>query len=517
MHTEWVRSAPSPAPRRGVPDVTVAPLPEPTSDVAPPTPARSSEPAPRRVSRLKTVLVVGDTVATAVGMVAAALVYGLLRDEDLGNLMVLALVSLPLWPVLYAHQGLYQARRVSRRLEELRRLVNAVLAGLVVLAGLSVLFGTAMSRGWLVLAFVAITGAMGAEREVARRVISDLRIRGLLTRRVVVVGRNEEAEEIATALRSFPELGYDVVGFVADDPDPSGRARQVIDLRTGKPLGPYLGQTDDVLQLVRSSGATGVIVATTGTDQEQANRLIRELTREGLYVELTSAMRDISSARISVRPLGRYPVICVEPVAASSWRAVAKRISDVVLATVGLVLLLPVLAVSAALIRITSGPHVVFRQQRVGRNGRPFTLLKLRTMVPDAEQRLAELRDRNEAPGPMFKMTDDPRVTRVGRVLRKLSIDEIPQLVNVIRGDMSLVGPRPALPAEAEQWDDTLRERLRVRPGITGMWQVSGRYTSSLETYARLDLSYVDNWSLVTDLGIMLKTVSVVLRRKGAA
>jgi exopolysaccharide biosynthesis polyprenyl glycosylphosphotransferase len=220
---------------------------------------------------------------------------------------------------------------------------------------------------------------------------------------------------------------------------------------------------------------------------------------------------------MSVRPLGRYPVICVEPVAAVSWRRVAKRAFDAVGAAALLLLAAPILAVAALAIRLTSGPGVLFRQQRVGRDGELFTVYKLRTMVQDAEDLLADLRDRNEAPGPMFKMADDPRVTPVGRFLRKTSIDELPQLLNVLLGDMSLVGPRPALPVEAEQWNDALRERLRVQPGITGMWQVSGRYTTSLETYARLDLYYVDNWSLVTDLAILLKTLAVVVRGRGGA
>jgi exopolysaccharide biosynthesis polyprenyl glycosylphosphotransferase len=519
MHTDWARSAPTTGPPPG-PDVAVGT--EATGERPAPPPAGSGAPTQKRSlpSRVKLALVVADLAATAVGLVVATFIYRVLQPRSAGDLLVIGLISLPVWSVLYAHQGLYQARRVGRRLEELRRLVNAVLAGTLVLAGLSVLLQTTMSRGWLVLAAATITVSVYAEREVARRVIQGLRFRGVMTRRVVVVGRNNEAEEIAEALLEFPELGYEVVGFVADMPDTStdrGTTGKVIDLRTGRPLGPYLGQTDEVLDLVRSTGATGVIVATTGTDQESANRLIRELTREGLYVELTSAMRDISSARISVRPLGRYPVVCVEPVADLSWRAAAKRAFDIVAAGVALMVALPVVAVAAAAIRITSGPGVVFRQERVGRNGKVFTLYKLRTMVPDAEQRLAELRDRNEAPGPMFKMTDDPRVTPVGAFLRKFSIDEIPQLVNVLKGDMSMVGPRPALPGEAEQWDDALRERLRVQPGITGMWQVSGRYTASLETYARLDLFYVDNWSLVTDLAILLKTVPVVIRRKGAA
>ena len=161
--------------------------------------------------------------------------------------------------------------------------------------------------------------------------------------------------------------------------------------------------------------------------------------------------------------------------------------------------------------------NLLFTQTRVGRNGTPFTVYKLRTMVHGAEAMLPELMEQNEAAGPMFKMAKDPRVTGVGHFLRKTSIDELPQLLNVVKGDMSLVGPRPALPHEAVQWNDDLKERLRVKPGMTGNWQVNGRFTASIEDYERLDLYYVDNWSLVTDLVILAKTIPAVLRRNGAA
>ncbi len=159
---------------------------------------------------------------------------------------------------------------------------------------------------------------------------------------------------------------------------------------------------------------------------------------------------------------------------------------------------------------------MLFRQTRVGRDSAPFTVRKFRSMVADAEERLIDLRDQNECDGPLFKIHDDPRVTRVGKVLRKTSIDELPQLWNVLRGEMSLVGPRPALPSEVAGWPAPLFQRLRVRPGITGMWQVSGRSENSFEEYARLDLTYVDNWSLATDLAILAKTVPAVLLRRGA-
>jgi lipopolysaccharide/colanic/teichoic acid biosynthesis glycosyltransferase len=218
------------------------------------------------------------------------------------------------------------------------------------------------------------------------------------------------------------------------------------------------------------------------------------------------AGRSQSGAVLAVAPVGRY-----------TWREPVKRATDVALASLLLILCAPLLGLAALAVRLADGPGVLFRQIRVGRDGQTFTVLKLRTMVCDAEQQLDGLMRHNEAAGPMFKMRDDPRVTKVGRILRGTSVDELPQLVNVLRGDMSLVGPRPALPREVAQWDDRLRERLRVRPGITGPWQVHGRFTASLDDYERLDVGYVDNWTLLGDLRLLLLTVPAVLGGDGAA
>jgi exopolysaccharide biosynthesis polyprenyl glycosylphosphotransferase len=217
-----------------------------------------------------------------------------------------------------------------------------------------------------------------------------------------------------------------------------------------------------------------------------------------------------------VRPLGRYPVVCLEPARRTGWRGVAKRAWDVVIATIGLVVLSPVMAVVAVLIKLDSPGPVFFRQRRIGKDGELFTIFKFRTMSVDAELRLSELENENEADGPLFKIRNDPRITRVGRVLRRFSIDEVPQLWNVLRDEMSMVGPRPALPSEAAKWGPRLRQRLRVKPGLTGMWQVNGRSNTSFEQYERLDLYYVDNWSLITDLMIIVRTIPKLLRGKGA-
>jgi exopolysaccharide biosynthesis polyprenyl glycosylphosphotransferase len=220
--------------------------------------------------------------------------------------------------------------------------------------------------------------------------------------------------------------------------------------------------------------------------------------------------------RFRAQDLGGRTLIYVEQTQRGGWRGVAKRGFDLTMAVVALVLSAPITIAAAIAIKATSPGPIIFAQERVGRDGQPFRIYKFRTMFADADARKAELAELNEADGPMFKIANDPRITKVGRLLRKLSIDEIPQFVNVLRGQMSVVGPRPALASEVEQWTDDLHDRLRVLPGITGMWQVSGRSDTTFDEYKRLDLYYVDNWSLAHDLRIILRTFAVVLAQRGA-
>jgi exopolysaccharide biosynthesis polyprenyl glycosylphosphotransferase len=279
---------------------------------------------------------------------------------------------------------------------------------------------------------------------------------------------------------------------------------------------PVLGDFDDTLAVLQQVRASGAIIATSAIDGATANALARDLMDKGFHVELTSGLTDIASERLIARPLGRRPVLYIEPVRRVGWRAVAKRLFDIVVSGSLLLLTLPVLVVSAVLIKLGSPGPVFFRQQRLGKNGTPFEVLKLRTMVDGADEMVEDLQEHNEADGPLFKVREDPRITRIGGFLRRTSIDELPQLWNVLRGEMSIVGPRPALLRETAGWTPELALRLRVKPGITGMWQVNGRSASSFEDYVRHDLYYVHNWSLLTDLAIVCKTIPTVLLRKGA-
>jgi exopolysaccharide biosynthesis polyprenyl glycosylphosphotransferase len=234
-------------------------------------------------------------------------------------------------------------------------------------------------------------------------------------------------------------------------------------------------------------------------------------------VRVTAVLQDVLSSRINPQPLGGVMALGLRPVRLSGFQVFAKRMFDLAVTFTLSIVLLPVLVVIALAIKLTSSGPIFFSQERSGLRGRPFQLLKFRTMVVGAENMVETLLDLNEASGPLFKIRDDPRVTPVGKVLRKWSLDELPQLINVWRGEMSLVGPRPPLPKEVATYDDWVMGRLEVRPGITGLWQVSGRSDLAFEEYVRLDLFYIENWSLAYDLFILVKTVPIVVSTKGAS
>lgn len=469
----------------------------------------TDEPRPPRIDP-KLVLGVADLATVVVALVLSTVTTDLARDGQTGwtdlEFLLVGAATLPLWLVIMSGQRLYNIRFIGRRIDEIRRVFNATFLGSMGVVLAAYFAGVDVPRSRVLALFVVVTILMSAEREVARQAFAAMRARGRLVRNVVIAGANPEGRELAAMLRTDTWLGYRVLGFVDDtatDPEPV-------------PGVPLLGTVADAAEILRSRPRASVIVAASAIESTTTNRLARDLLDRGVHVELSSTLRDIASQRLVVRPLGRFPVVYVEPVQRGGWRRLAKRSFDVTLALGALVVASPVMVAAMVAIRLDSPGPMLFRQVRVGRNGRPFQVLKLRTMVADAEARRAELLAANEADGPLFKMRDDPRVTRVGRFLRRSSIDELPQLWNVVRGEMSLVGPRPALPHETEAWDPLLTQRLRVTPGITGMWQVNGRSESSFEDYTRLDLYYVDNWSLLIDLAILAKTVPVVLLRRGA-
>jgi exopolysaccharide biosynthesis polyprenyl glycosylphosphotransferase len=443
-------------------------------------------------------LVTGFVVATVLALYRPA---GLYLDDH----VKLWVCSLPFFICGALLARLYVSRANERPAEEVSNILKAVgvnVGGLVLIAFFLNYQG--LSRFWVIALAVSTTVALIAERAVARRIFTRLRQQGRLRRPIVIVGTDAHAVRLLHTFQRRPDLGYEVLGFVG--PEDIGE-------RGGVGL---LGSIDDIEHVLHDQGANGVVVSPSLPDNE-INALARRLTDLGYHVALSSSLRDIDMARLRPQQFDGHAMLYIEPVIRHGWRSVAKRTFDVTAACTALIITFPVLLAAMVATRMQGKGPVFFRQVRVGVNGEPFTMTKLRTMVVDAEAQKAGLLDRNEMDGPLFKITDDPRITPVGRVLRKLSIDELPQLFCVVRGSMSLVGPRPALPEEAALWDEQVHERLRVRPGITGMWQVSGRSKTSFEDYKRYDLYYVDNWSLTHDIRICAKTVGVVLSGRGAA
>jgi len=444
----------------------------------------------------KQVLVAADAAAILLGF-GLALLFA--PESNFSSYVLITVLAPFVGPAIMASRRLYKSRFITRHTDEIRFILHAIGLGAVAIVFTGFIFNTEIGRGWAVAALGFTTLLLLVEREVARILFKRARRSGRQARPVLIVGYNGEADRLSSTLADEPEHGYEVVGFIDSRPGADGRS--------------VFERTMDAID---ETGANGVIIATTAVDMSSANRLVRSLSDARIHVELSSSLIDIAPERLFVRPVGRFPTLYVEPAPRHGWRATAKRAFDLFVASGLLLATLPVTVISAIAVKVTSDGPMFFAQTRVGKGGEKFPVYKFRTMVIDAEERLAELQAQNEADGPLFKLTDDPRITKVGSLLRKFSIDELPQLWNVLKGDMSIVGPRPALPAEMDEWEPEYHERLQVRPGITGMWQVSGRSDTSFEDYIRLDLYYVHNWSLVTDMSIMAKTVPAVLFARGA-
>ena len=333
---------------------------------------------------------------------------------------------------------------------------------------------------------------------------------GELAPRTILVGDRDEVAYVLERLGSMRHAGYQVLGAaIAGDPGAP--------LRLHGRVVPVLCSKESLAETAERMGADTVILAAKpDADPDYLTRLSRQL--EGACAELVlfSRLTDVAGPRISFRPVDGLPLIQVRIPTFDGGKHVLKRATDIAVAALALVIVGIVSVPIAIAIKLDSPGPVLFRQRRVGRDGRTFAMLKFRTMHVDAEQQLAALRSRNEGAGPLFKLHDDPRATRVGRFLRAHSLDELPQFWNALTGDMSVVGPRPPLPDEATSYDGTAVRRLYLKPGITGLWQISGRSDLSWDESVRLDLRYIENWSVMQDLMIIARTARVVLHPSGA-
>jgi exopolysaccharide biosynthesis polyprenyl glycosylphosphotransferase len=422
----------------------------------------------------------------------------------------IAFMALPLvivWILAILLRGGYDQGVFGAGADEYKAVVNSSLLTAALLGIGCYLSKFQLSRGFFVIAFLIGPLLLVTGRFLLRRSLHRARSHGALTQRTVVVGSDEHVDAVASVLARETWLGYDVLGALV----PNGSATA-----TEGGVG-ILGDVEEAAALVRAYDADVVFVVGGAFDHPLAMRnLVWDLESDNVRVIMAPGVTDVSSERIRVRPVAGLPLLHLDRPRSQDALRWAKRTFDILGSLSALVALAPLMLWAAWKIKRFDGGPVLFRQTRVGRDGNYFTCLKFRSMVVDAERVLADLHSKVGYEEGLFKMQGDPRITRPGRWIRRYSIDELPQLINVLRGDMSLVGPRPPLPLEVDRYTLMQSRRLRVRPGMTGLWQVSGRSDLSWTESIRLDLYYVDNWSMIQDVVILARTVGAVLSSRGA-
>jgi exopolysaccharide biosynthesis polyprenyl glycosylphosphotransferase len=450
-------------------------------------------------------LVAGDIVSAVAAACLTVALTGPVRALGLG----LAVMGALTWPVLLMSLGTYAERRHGAGSGEYRRVgIGGVIA--IAVAGYAAHVPALAGLNQLLLVGVPMATVLTlVNRGLNRWRLHAARRYGFMTKRVVLVGRDVAVLDLIARLRRDPAAGLCVVGACVPRP-----TEQAYLERRGVVV---LGGLDEVVRVLDEVGADAVVVASAS---ETAGQYLRTLSwrLEGTNVDvlLGPGLLEVAPNRLQVRPTTSVPLIQIREPEFRGYRRLIKGILDRVSAAVLLVLGAPLFLAIVAAIRSTSPGPAFYRQRRVGKRGRQFDMLKFRSMALDADQSLDSLLERNEGNGVLFKLRCDPRVTPVGRFLRRYSLDELPQLINVLKGQMSFVGPRPALEREVARYGPDMHRRLLVKPGITGLWQISGRSDLSWDEAVELDVRYVDNWSLGLDLAILLRTIRAVLRRAGA-
>ncbi len=467
---------------------------------------RSNRWEPRYVA---TLVLVDALVALVAASAAAAARFGTSPAGD-GYLVFSAVFPL-LWVGAMAVSRAYDVRFLFLGPEEYQRTFLAGVALTSAVAVVSYAAALEVARGYVAL---ALPGALLLDllcRYLLRKWVHRRRVKSArFMQRVIAVGYERSVAVMARELHRHRYHGMRVVGACLPPHRPFRDHVEDLDV-------PVYGRFDDVVAAVEAAGAdTVAVLSCPELDGTELRRLAWQLEASDVDLVVAPALIDVAGPRTTIRPVDGLPLVHVDHPRLSGGRRLAKELFDRLSAGLALLLLSPLLLAIGLAIRLSSPGPALFRQTRIGKNGAAFTVLKFRSMYLDAEQRLPELRPVNDNDGVLFKIRDDPRVTRLGRLLRRYSLDELPQLFNVLTGQMSLVGPRPPLPSEVEQYAGDVSRRLVVKPGLTGLWQVSGRSDLSWEESVRIDLRYVENWSLALDAMILWRTVFAVLRSQGA-
>ncbi len=437
--------------------------------------------------------------------IRARLGSGLPELVPLDRYWPLVAETLLLWLAVASLMKVYGSYRRRPLTTELLRLGKAVLAVAVGVAALGYFEKGSVSRLLVGIYFAAAFAGLAGHRIAIRFLARSARRRGFNTRRYAVAGHGPLAREIVRTMSSHPEWGYEFAGYIVDGAPPEPLDRRKI-----------LGPLDALARLLKTAVLDEVVFVVPHDKLPAIEGAVLDCEEQGVSARVCMDLFATRISSLAVEDLDGIPILALSTVPQDPFALAAKRALDIVMSAAALLVLAPLLLVVSIAIRLDSPGPVLFRQRRVGMNGREFTLLKFRSMHQDADARLEALRARNEVSGPVFKMKDDPRVTRVGRVIRRTSIDELPQFWNVLRGEMSVVGPRPPIPSEVERYERRHLRRLSVKPGITCTWQVSGRSAIGFDRWMELDLSYIDNWSLWRDVKILARTIPAVLTGRGA-
>ncbi len=425
-------------------------------------------------------------------------------DAYYGSAFLLTAILL----LAYKIEGLYDQRRSASWLDSVYLIFSGTVVGIALL--IVWFFSSrplAVSRLMLVYAAVVIVVLLSISRLIESSVRSWLHRRGVGTDRLLIVGAGEVGMAIMRSIVAQPEMGYQIIGYLDDSP---GKQEGAIGRF------PALGGVADIRTVIEKQAVNDVIITLPMTARDSILSVVDACEDAAVRIRIVPDMFQLQLNQVHIDSISGIPLLGVREPAIRGWNRALKRGLDVAIAALTLIITAPITLLVALAIRLDSPGPILFRQTRVGLYGRPFTLYKFRSMRVDAEQQLSELEQMNEASGPIFKMRNDPRQTRIGRFIRRTSLDELPQLLNVLNGDMSLVGPRPPIPREVEQYDEWHRRRLEVAPGVTGLWQVSGRSQLTFDEMVMLDLYYAENWSLLLDLKILLRTIPTVLLGTGA-
>jgi exopolysaccharide biosynthesis polyprenyl glycosylphosphotransferase len=422
-------------------------------------------------------------------------------------LFVIALV------LVFQVKGLYRMPRWSSLLDE----SWMVASGTVIAMSIVILYAFfqrfAPSRLVFIIAIPTIIALLILKRIIVRVVRERLWSRGIGVDRVVVVGSGKAGQRLLQWLLSQPQLGYEVVGFVDDSPEPP---QLTIATPNGvvRPL--YLGRSAELPGIVDERQVDEVIIALPPTEHERMLSIVDECRSRDVEFKLVPDLFEMALDKVNIHEVAGMPLIGLKPVKLSGWNFAVKRMMDVAIALFVLIAFSWIFLLTSLAIKLDSNGPIFFRQERVGRNGRRFICYKFRTMIQDAEAQKAKLQEMYQREDLLFKLKDDPRCTRVGRFLRRASLDELPQFFNVFVGDMSVVGPRPGVPVEVAAYEEWHFDRLMVLPGLTGLWQVSGRSNLTFDEMVRLDLYYAEHWSPWLDIKTMLRTVPAILTARGA-